>query len=240
LLNQSQGIDQWSDDSAYSWHDHTYQSVHGQQTPRHHQTAVQQQPIYHSLDSEPTGNQFDSGAAAGGAALGSLDVMLPNGQMVAATLMRNNNGKIVPVVQVPNTPTSRSTGSKPVQPASSSTTTSSTSTTSVSPPPYLHQQDLQPATTMHSAVTFPKTIVYKNDMVPTTAAASSGAGSNSSTQSPKLTNYNVDQGQQQRSAQGQFGSFISNSGFTNPNNRHQVIQHNSPSKRGGGGNGYLV
>ena len=193
LLNQSQGIDQWSDDSAYSWHDHTYQSIHGQ-SQRH-------QPIYHSLDTEPGNPAFDSS----GGPLGSLDVMLPNGQMVAATLMRNNTGKIVPVVQVPNTPTAGpQVRSKPIQPASSSNTTSSTSTTSVSPPP--------PGSTTMDHVTFPKTIVYKNDIVPT------------SSRSPQPRQ--------------QFGNFISNSGFTNPNNRHHLIQHNSPSKRGGGG--YLV
>ena len=155
----------------------------------------------------------------GDQALGSLDVMLPNGQMVAATLMRNHTGKIVPVVQVPTTP-SRHTPRSPKVPAaaaSSSNTTSSTSTTSVSPPP-----TTATTTPFHQDhVTFPKTIVYKNDPVTTVTA-----NTHRQTKPPMMP--------RQQHLTHQAGM----SGFTNPNSRSQVIQHNSPNRRGGGG--YLV
>ena len=67
-----------------------------------------QEPIYHTLD---------PGAASGGGAglvtadgqqfdtLGRLDVMLPNGQFVPATLVRQKGGHggVVPLVEMPNT-----------------------------------------------------------------------------------------------------------------------------------------
>lgn len=106
------GLEQWSDrsDSAYSWHDHTYQTI-------------PTDPIYHTL--EPDGNTT------------TIPVMLPNGRMVPATLVRNASGRIMPLVQVPSTSTS------------SSTMTASPSTR-------------VPTTSSSSQVTFPKTIVYKS------------------------------------------------------------------------------
>ncbi len=103
------GLEQWSDrsDSAYSnsWHDHTYQTI-------------PTDPIYHTLEPSDT-----------------IPVMLPNGRMVPATLVRNSSGRIMPLVQVPST-------------SGTSVPTSSTS----------------PVTSRngHSQVTFPKTIVYKS------------------------------------------------------------------------------
>ena len=167
-------------------------------------------------------------AAGDSQALGSLDVMLPNGQMVAATLMRNpNSGKIVPVVQVPQGPggttpaqtprtVSRSQQSQPQ--ASSSNTTSSTSTTSVSPPPSQAQNPHH----MMDHVTFPKTIVYKNDPVQVPTSVGPTTTGHLRQKPPAMP-------RQQHGFQG--------GGFTNPHGRgNQVIQHNSPSKRGG----YLV
>ena len=107
------GLEQWSDrsDSAYSWHDHTYQTI----------TPSSREPIYHTLESE---------------AAGTIPVMLPNGRMVPATLVRNSSGRIVPFVQVPST---------------SSSTTASTSNTTFAT-----------SSRTTSQVTFPKTIVYKS------------------------------------------------------------------------------
>jgi hypothetical protein len=51
-----------------------------------------QDPIYHTL--EP-GSEDDPNAAA------TIEVMLPSGQLVPATLVRNATGRIVPLVQVP-------------------------------------------------------------------------------------------------------------------------------------------
>jgi hypothetical protein len=151
-LNQ----DQWSDrlDSAYSWQDHTYQTIGGnhpglrrgllhQQQQQH---EPQQQHIYHTLESEE--GKYDN--------LGSLDVMLPNGQMVPATLVRNASGRIVPLVQM-----SRSSCPTPgmLSPASSVTTV----TTMAGTPKRTAQCPVQ--------VTFPKTIVYK-----TTQPSRNGVG----------------------------------------------------------------
>jgi len=145
-LNQ----DQWSDrsDSAYSWQDHTYQTIGGthpglrrgllqQQQQLHHDQ--QQQHIYHTLESDE--GKYDN--------LGSLDVMLPNGQMVPATLVRNASGRIVPLVQMSrgNCPTPGM-----LSPASSVTTV----TTMAGTPKRTPQQQQHPV-----QVTFPKTIVYK-------------------------------------------------------------------------------
>ena len=145
--------DQWSDDSAsYSWHDHTYQSVPQQQ----------QQPvpgggghIYHTLDPDTHQRCLE-----GIDAVGSLDVMLPNGQLVPATLVRNNTGRIVPIVQVNS---SSSEGGAMIQqqgPVSTSATASSTSTTSVSPPPTSNESN---GIQHPMQVTFPKTVVYKTE-----------------------------------------------------------------------------
>ena len=75
--------------------------------------AQPQEPIYHTLD---------PGAAGGGSAglltadgqqfdtLGRLDVMLPNGQFVPATLVRQKGGAggVVPLVEMPPPPSSSS------------------------------------------------------------------------------------------------------------------------------------
>ena len=141
-LNQ----DQWSDrsDSAYSWQDHTYQTIGGTHhglrrgllQQQQHDLHQQQQHIYHTLESDD--GKYDN--------LGSLDVMLPNGQMVPATLVRNASGRIVPVVQMSRT--SCPTPSM-LSPASSVTTV----TTMAATPKRTPQQPIQ--------VNFPKTIVYK-------------------------------------------------------------------------------
>lgn len=244
-LLSSHQVDQWSDDSAYSWHDHTYQSIHQQSTPaKQHQPPPYHHPHHHTATNlqqtqayqDPAGmdvyeNHLTAAgetAAGDSQALGSLDVMLPNGQMVAATLMRNpNSGKIVPVVQVPQGPggttpaqtprtVSRSQQSQPQ--ASSSNTTSSTSTTSVSPPPSQAQNPHH----MMDHVTFPKTIVYKNDPVQVPTSVGPTTTGHLRQKPPAMP-------RQQHGFQG--------GGFTNPHGRgNQVIQHNSPSKRGG----YLV
>ena len=52
---------------------------------------VGQDPIYHTL--EP-GDGSDASPA-------TIEVMLPSGQLVPATLVRNATGRIVPLVQVP-------------------------------------------------------------------------------------------------------------------------------------------
>jgi hypothetical protein len=85
--------------------------------------------------------------------------MLPNGQLVPATLVRNNTGRIVPIVQV----NSSSEGGGMIQqqgPVSTSATASSTSTTSVSPPPTSSESN---GITHPMQVTFPKTVVYKTE-----------------------------------------------------------------------------
>ena len=150
-LNQ----DQWSDrsDSAYSWQDHTYQTISGnhhglRRGLLQHNEPQHQQHIYHTLESDE--GRYDN--------LGSLDVMLPNGQMVPATLVRNPSGRIVPVVQMSRTncPTPSM-----LSPASSVTTV----TTMAATPKRTPQQSSQ--------VTFPKTIVYKTT---TTTPTRNGVG----------------------------------------------------------------
>lgn len=118
-LNTSiEGLEQWSDrsDSAFSWHDHTYQTI-----PIHNTAG---EPIYHTLEPDKTN---------------TIPVMLPNGRMVPATLVRHSNGRVMPLVQV-STPS-----------ASATTFTTTASSSSRSPP-----------STALSQVTFPKTIVYKS------------------------------------------------------------------------------
>ena len=147
--------DQWSDDSAsYSWQDHTYQSVPVQKQLQHQQHQVGGSHIYHTLDPESHQRYIE-----GINTVGSLDVMLPNGQLVPATLVRNNTGRIVPIVQV-DASSDGGTISQQQGPISTSATASSTSTTSVSPPPTSNE-----STGMHNPmqVTFPKTIVYKTE-----------------------------------------------------------------------------
>lgn len=76
---------EWSDpssDSVYSWQEHTYHTIsHGQPT-----ASVGGDNVYHTLEQQ------------GGEAVGSVDVMLPNGRLVPATLFRNASGKVVPLV----------------------------------------------------------------------------------------------------------------------------------------------
>ena len=88
LNNSIEGLEQWSDrsDSAFSWHDHTYQTI-----PVHNG-----EPIYHTL--EPDKNN-------------TIPVMLPNGRMVPATLVRNSSGRVMPLVQVSTPSTSTTTAS---------------------------------------------------------------------------------------------------------------------------------
>ena len=78
--------------------------------------AQPQEPIYHTLDPGAAGGggggsaglltadgqQFDT--------LGRLDVMLPNGQFVPATLVRQKGGAggVVPLVEMPPPPSSSS------------------------------------------------------------------------------------------------------------------------------------
>ena len=113
------GLEQWSDrsDSAYSWHDHTYQTI----------TTSSREPIYHTLEPD-----------------GTIPVMLPNGRMVPATLVRNSSGRIVPLVQVG---------------ATAGTSTSSVTVSSSTNPTFATSS----RTSQTSQVTFPsKPIVYKS------------------------------------------------------------------------------
>ena len=151
------GSDQWSDDSAsYSWHDHTYQAVPHQQHRNQQQLPQGGESIYHTLDPE-THQRCIEGIDA----VGSLDVMLPNGQLVPATLVRNNTGRIVPIVQMDNKSSSAGGTTMLHQGVvSTSATVSSTSTTSVSPPPTSNESN---GTQHPMQVTFPKTVVYKTE-----------------------------------------------------------------------------
>jgi hypothetical protein len=86
LLSNPMSAETWRNTPAS---EHTYQSIcevlsSGSEQPQH---------IYHTL--EPSGGQLQYDT------LGKLDVMLPNGQFVPATLVRNpTNGRIVPLVEV--------------------------------------------------------------------------------------------------------------------------------------------
>ena len=68
-------LEQWSDTSDYG-----YAHIHGGGHGDH---------LYHTLD--PVHAQAGVG--------GMLEVMLPGGQVVHATLVRNNTGKIIPMVK---------------------------------------------------------------------------------------------------------------------------------------------
>ena len=76
---------------------------------------------------------------------GVVDVMLPNGRLVPATLVRNHQGKLVPLVQFESViaSTSPSPLAEEQQPLQQH---------------HHHQQQQQQP---HSAVTFPKTVVYR-------------------------------------------------------------------------------
>ena len=120
------GLEQWSDrsDSAYSWHDHTYQTI-------------PTDPIYHTL--EPNSNTT------------TIPVMLPNGRMVPATLVRNSSGRLMPFVQMQST-----SGGVPSSNTSANTTPLHSAARSG------QQQTNLSAGNSASQVTFPKTIVYKS------------------------------------------------------------------------------
>merc|ERR1712203_123339 len=96
------GLEQWSDrsDSAYSWHDHTYQTI-------------PTDPIYHTL--EPNSNTT------------TIPVMLPNGRMVPATLVRNSSGRLMPFVQMQST-----SGGVPTSNTSANTTSGGIHTSNTS------------------------------------------------------------------------------------------------------------
>ena len=57
----------------------------------------QQEHIYHTLDPE---DNFKPKQSLNYDTLGKLEVMLPNGKMVPATLVRNVTGRIVPLVDM--------------------------------------------------------------------------------------------------------------------------------------------
>jgi hypothetical protein len=120
------GLEQWSDrsDSAYSWHDHTYQTI-------------PTDPIYHTL--EPNSNTT------------TIPVMLPNGRMVPATLVRNSSGRLMPFVQMQST-----SGGVPTSNTSANNTPLHSAARSG------QQQTHLSAGNSASQVTFPKTIVYKS------------------------------------------------------------------------------
>ena len=117
--------DHWSDRSDYSYQDHTYQAI-----------PSEQQNIYHTLD-----QQQQQGY--------QIPVRLPNGQMVQATLVRNQGGDLVQILQgnsaggmlvsPPSTPLSIQSGDQERQPLQQ------------------QQQQQHPMQT----VTFPKTVVYR-------------------------------------------------------------------------------
>lgn len=90
------------------------QPHHQQQQPRHNYIentyqSVANEHIYHTLEPQQStlldGTVYDS--------LCKLDVMLPNGQMVPATLVRNAQGKVIPLVEV-NSQTLPHNNSSPV------------------------------------------------------------------------------------------------------------------------------
>ena len=158
--------------------------------------------------------------------------MLPNGQLVPATLVRNNAGRIVPIVQVDANSSDGGATAQQHGPVSSSATASSTSTTSVSPPPTSAesnglQQPMQ--------VTFPKTIVYKTEG----RHPIRGEGEGNMERAFRQTNYrhndlkapNFIGGSPQR--RNNFGS-------TPGSPRSHFIQHQQPYPQGNKGGGYLV
>ena len=145
------GLEQWSDrsDSAYSWHDHTYQTIPINQQQQQHTELPPSliragEPIYHTLEPDGSGG-------------GTIPVMLPNGRLVPATLVRNSSGRIVPLVQVPQ-PSSTATASKAKVSSSSACAYPPTFATS--------SRASKPNTTVAAAspsqVAIPKTIVYKS------------------------------------------------------------------------------
>jgi len=81
-------LEHWSDvsDSGYgATRDHLYQTVN-------------QDHIYHTLEPGTLSTRDHLGTGD----LGNLEVMLPNGNMVPATLVRNADGRIFPYVHVPD------------------------------------------------------------------------------------------------------------------------------------------
>jgi len=69
-------LDQWSDTSDYGYKEHLYECAGGGDGD----------PLYHTLDPVHEGDM--------------LEVMLPGGQVVPATLVRHASGRVIPLVQV--------------------------------------------------------------------------------------------------------------------------------------------
>ena len=144
------GLEQWSDrsDSAYSWHDHTYQTIPINQQQQQHTELPPSliragEPIYHTLEPDGSGG-------------GTIPVMLPNGRLVPATLVRNSSGRIVPLVQVPQ-PSSTATASKAKVSSSACAYPPTFATSSRASKPNTTVAAASP-----SQVAIPKTIVYKS------------------------------------------------------------------------------
>ncbi|XP_040577098.1 toll-like receptor Tollo [Lepeophtheirus salmonis] len=101
LNNPLENVRGWGGPGVHAVGEHTYQSI-GSDT-HHHPVgggaADHQSHIYHTLEPLENHIQVDDGHYD---ALGTLDVMLPNGQMVPATLVRNASGRIVPLVNAAN------------------------------------------------------------------------------------------------------------------------------------------
>jgi hypothetical protein len=70
---------------------HMYQSV-CQPLPEHIYHTLEPAEHAHSTSATIDGDEYDT--------LGRLEVMLPNGQMVPATLVRSAGGRIIPMVDV--------------------------------------------------------------------------------------------------------------------------------------------
>ena len=147
-------------DSVYSWQEHTYQSIPNQHnlTSRKHDD-----PIYHTLSDARSGGT--TGTTRGQtAALGCVDVILPNGQMVPATLVRNQGGKIIPVV-LDSVISNPSPGPAPMTPRGGRSRPTTAATGLPPLPPVLSSQaypdEYQPLQQMEQQqVIFPRTVVY--------------------------------------------------------------------------------
>ncbi len=140
-LEQSWGSDK--SDSAYSWHEHehTYQTIPTS-------TNALGEPIYHTLEQDPAGGGVNT-----------IPVMLPNGRLVPATLVRNSHGRIMPFVQVP----SSSSGANSPPTTSAASPGSGRTFATATPGAATASSSNNANVTHHSQVTFPKTIVYKTN-----------------------------------------------------------------------------
>ena len=100
----------------------------------------------------------------------TIPVMLPNGRMVPATLVRNSSGRLMPLVQVqsnnpnmvPNGVPNLAHGTQNMVPSTSSGTHGSTISSPLHSAARNGQNLQQQQQQMNSQVTFPKTIVYKS------------------------------------------------------------------------------